>query len=118
MTGKTETISASTEGCVGALIEIPIELPDLEINCEKQIPTLSLIPSKDRLCCWDVFIKSIDGCVQQPNCAGNWKKLLPLMNAYYEHLIGVKIKSNKIGKTYFVEMLERWKAEDYDEHCN
>ena len=62
MTGKTETSSNNTEGSLGASNKNPIEQPDLETICKKQIQTLRYIPIKFRLSWSDVFTRTTEEC--------------------------------------------------------
>ena len=78
LTGEPETISNSAEGSLCASKKNPIELPDLETNSKKQIPTLWYITVKFRLSWLNIFTKVIDGCVSKPSCTEDRKNLFAI----------------------------------------
>ena len=97
LTGETETSLSSTEVSPGASNKNPIGLPDLETICKKLIPTLRYIPVKFRLSWSDVLTKTIEGCISQPNCTENWKKLFAIGKYILQCLIVVETQT-KSGK--------------------
>ena len=113
LTGETETSLNSTEVSHGTSNMNPSGLPDLETICKKQIPTLRYIPVKFRLSWSDVFTKTIEGCISQPNCTENWKKLFAISKCILRasNRGGKKHKQNQ--ENLLSKRCERWKAGDY-----
>ena len=112
MTSETETSLSSTQVSPGASNINPTGLPDLETICKKQIPTLRYIPVKFRLSWSDVLNKTIEGCISSQTAQKTGRSYLPIVNTYYEHLIGVE-RNKQNQESLLSKQFERWKEADY-----
>ena len=97
LTGETETSLSSTEVSLGASNLNPIGLPDFETIRKKQIPTLRHMPVKFRLSLSEQLSTDVS---HNQTAQTTGRSYLPIVNVYYEHLIGVERNTNKIRKTF------------------
>ena len=102
LTGETETSLSSTEFSPCSSNMNPIGLSDLETICKKQIPKNGTYRSK-----FDsvglMFSPKLSRDISHSKTAHKTgRSYLPLVNAYYEHLIEkiVKRNTNKTRETY------------------